>query len=146
MRDLIAHSSADHQARHVLVSPIPIVQSQASVTVYSLLKTAKAIDIETYDFLLQFLQHIASTETVAKHEALLLWNMKSVSKQKGRFFGTYTGTTVSVLLTEYVQDHPITLEHLLDQDPVRELKASRVSPVGARAELRSQLAAIKFLS
>jgi transposase len=55
--------------------------ARASATVYSLIETAKANGIEPYDYLLHVLQHIASADTVAKLEALLPWNMKSVSKQ-----------------------------------------------------------------
>jgi hypothetical protein len=53
----------------------------ASATIYSLIETAKANDIEPYDYLLHVLKHIASADSVEKLEALLPWNMKSVSKQ-----------------------------------------------------------------
>jgi transposase len=55
--------------------------ARASATAYSLIETAKANGIEPYDYLLHVLQHIASADTAAKLEALLPWNMKSVSKQ-----------------------------------------------------------------
>jgi transposase len=55
--------------------------ARASATVYSLIETAKANDIEPYDYLLHVLKHIASADSVEKLEALLPWNMKSVSKQ-----------------------------------------------------------------
>jgi transposase len=55
--------------------------ARASATAYSLIETAKANGIEPYDYLLHVLQHIASADTAAKLEALLPWNMKSVSEQ-----------------------------------------------------------------
>jgi hypothetical protein len=55
--------------------------ARASATVYSLIETAKANDIKPYDYLLHVLKHIASADSVEKLEALLPWNMKSVSKQ-----------------------------------------------------------------
>ena len=55
--------------------------ARASATVYSLIETAKANDIEPYDYLLQVLKHIASADSVEKLEALLPWNMKSARKQ-----------------------------------------------------------------
>jgi hypothetical protein len=55
--------------------------ARASDTVYSLIETAKANDIEPHDYLLHVLKHIASADSVEKLEALLPWNMKAVSKQ-----------------------------------------------------------------
>ena len=55
--------------------------TRASATVYSLIETARANDIEPYDYLLHVLKHIASADTAAKLEALLPWNMESDSKQ-----------------------------------------------------------------
>jgi transposase len=55
--------------------------AQASATIYSLIETAKANNIEPYDYLLHVLKHIASADSVEKLEALLPWNMKAVSKQ-----------------------------------------------------------------
>jgi transposase len=49
----------------------------ASATIYSLIETAKANEIEPYDYLLHVLKHIASVDTVEQLEALLPWNMKS---------------------------------------------------------------------
>jgi hypothetical protein len=50
--------------------------AQASATIFSLIETAKANDIEPYDYLLHVLKHIASADTVDKLEALLPWTMK----------------------------------------------------------------------
>jgi hypothetical protein len=45
--------------------------AQASVTVYSLIETAKANGLEPHDYLRHVLQHIAAADTVEKIEALL---------------------------------------------------------------------------
>jgi transposase len=55
--------------------------ARASATIYSLIETAKANEIEPYEYLLYVLKHIASADTVEKLEALLPWNMKSESNQ-----------------------------------------------------------------
>ena len=55
--------------------------ARASATIYSLIETAKANDIEPYDYLLHILKHIGSADTVEKLEALLPWNRKAKSSQ-----------------------------------------------------------------
>jgi transposase len=55
--------------------------AQASATIFSLIETAKANDIEPYDYVLYVLKHIAAADTVEKLEALLPWNMKSKGSQ-----------------------------------------------------------------
>lgn len=55
--------------------------AHASATIYSLIETAKANEVEPYDYLLHVLKHIASADTVEKLEALLPWNMKSENSQ-----------------------------------------------------------------
>jgi transposase len=55
--------------------------AHASATIFSLIETAKANDIEPYDYLLHVLKHIASADTADKLEALLPWNMKQQSVQ-----------------------------------------------------------------
>ena len=51
--------------------------AHASATIYSLIETAKANEIEPYEYLLYVLKHVASADTLEKHKALLPWNMKS---------------------------------------------------------------------
>jgi hypothetical protein len=55
--------------------------ARASATVYSLIETAEANDIEPYDYLQYILKHIATADNVEKLEALLPWNMKSEKAQ-----------------------------------------------------------------
>jgi transposase len=55
--------------------------AQASASIYSLIETAKANDIEPYDYLLHILKHIGTADTPEKLEALLPWNMKSEGAQ-----------------------------------------------------------------
>lgn len=50
--------------------------AQASATVYSLIETAKANNLEPFLYLRDVLTHIAAADTVEKIEALLPWNMK----------------------------------------------------------------------
>lgn len=50
--------------------------AQASATVYSLIETAKANNLEPFSYLRYVLTHIAAADTVEKIEALLPWNMK----------------------------------------------------------------------
>jgi transposase len=57
--------------------------ARASATIYSLIETAKANDVEPYDYLLHILKHIGSADTVEKLEALLPWNMKAEDSQEG---------------------------------------------------------------
>ncbi len=45
----------------------------------SLIETAKAYDLEPYDYLHHVLRHIAVADTVEKLEALLPWNIKKRS-------------------------------------------------------------------
>jgi hypothetical protein len=47
------------------------------------IETAKANDIEPYDYLLHILKHIGTADTPEKLEALLPWNMKSEGAQQG---------------------------------------------------------------
>lgn len=55
--------------------------AHASATIYSLIETAKANEIEPYEYLLYVLKHIASADTLEKLEALLPWNMKAAIRQ-----------------------------------------------------------------
>lgn len=55
--------------------------AQASATIFSLIETAKANELEPYDYLLHVLKNIAAADTVEKLEALLPWNMKSTGLQ-----------------------------------------------------------------
>jgi transposase len=56
-------------------------EAWASATIYSLIETAKAYDIEPYDYLLHILKHIGTANTPKKLEALLPWNMTSEGAQ-----------------------------------------------------------------
>jgi len=50
--------------------------ARASATVYSLIETAKANNLEPYDYLHHVLKHIAAADTLEKLEALLPWNVE----------------------------------------------------------------------
>ena len=50
--------------------------ARASATCYSLIETAKANNLEPYNYLLKVLQSIAAADTLEKIEALLPWNVK----------------------------------------------------------------------
>jgi transposase len=50
--------------------------ARASATCYSLIETAKANNLEPYDYLVKVLQGIAAADTLEKIEALLPWNVK----------------------------------------------------------------------
>ncbi len=50
--------------------------ARASATCYSLIETAKANNLEPYDYLVKVLQRIAAADTLEKIEALLPWNVK----------------------------------------------------------------------
>jgi len=50
--------------------------ARASATCYSLIETAKANNLEPYDYLVKVLQRIAAADTLEKIEALLPWNIK----------------------------------------------------------------------
>ena len=49
--------------------------ARASATCYSLIETAKANELEPYQYLSYVLERIGSADTVEKLEALLPWNM-----------------------------------------------------------------------
>jgi len=50
--------------------------ARASATCYSLVETAKANNLNPYDYLVNVLQNIAAADTLDKIEALLPWNVK----------------------------------------------------------------------
>ena len=50
--------------------------ARASATCYSLIETAKANNLDPYDYLVKVLQNIAAADTLDKIEALLPWNVK----------------------------------------------------------------------
>ena len=50
--------------------------AKASAIYYSLIETAKANDIEPYEYLKYLIENIAAADTVEAYEALLPWNMK----------------------------------------------------------------------
>ena len=55
--------------------------ARASASIYSLIETAKANNVEPYEYLRHVLTHIAAADTVEKIEALLPWNMNNNSEQ-----------------------------------------------------------------
>ena len=55
--------------------------ARASATIYSLIETAKANDLEPYDYLRYVLSRIAAAQTVEHVEALLPWRVKADLKQ-----------------------------------------------------------------
>jgi len=55
--------------------------ARASATIFSLIKTAEANEIEPYEYLPYVLMYIASADTFVKLEALLPLNMKAAIKQ-----------------------------------------------------------------
>jgi hypothetical protein len=55
--------------------------ARASATIYSLIETAKANEIEPYYYLLHVHKYIASVEAVEQLGALLPWNMKLNNQQ-----------------------------------------------------------------
>ena len=50
--------------------------ARASATCYSLIETAKANNLEPYDYLVKVLQRFAAADTLEKIEALLPWNVR----------------------------------------------------------------------
>lgn len=50
--------------------------ARASATCYSLIETAKANNLDPYNYLVKVLQNIAAADTLDKIEALLPWNVK----------------------------------------------------------------------
>lgn len=54
--------------------------ARASATCYSLVETAKANDLEPYDYLSRVLADIASADTLEKLEALLPWNIRKTDQ------------------------------------------------------------------
>ncbi len=50
--------------------------ARASATCYSLIETARANNLDPYDYLVKVLQNTAVADTVEKIEALLPWNVK----------------------------------------------------------------------
>jgi hypothetical protein len=75
------------EQRQVLSLPILeafkvwLEKNRCRVVKDSLIETAKANDIEPYDYLQYILKHIATADNVEKLEALLPWNMKSEKAQ-----------------------------------------------------------------
>jgi transposase len=54
--------------------------ARASATCYSLIETAKANDLEPYQYIRHVLTHIAQAKTLQDMEALLPWNIKQESR------------------------------------------------------------------
>jgi transposase len=54
--------------------------ARASATCYSLIETAKANDLEPYQYIRHVLTHIAQAKTLQEMEALLPWNIKQQSR------------------------------------------------------------------
>ncbi|MCP3675843.1 MAG: IS66 family transposase, partial [Gammaproteobacteria bacterium] len=50
--------------------------ARASATCYCLVETAKANNLNPYDYLVNVLQNIAAADTLDKIEALLPWNVQ----------------------------------------------------------------------
>jgi len=54
--------------------------AQGSATCYSLIETARANDLEPYEYIHHVLKYIAAADTVEQLEALLPWNVKASGK------------------------------------------------------------------